>query len=89
MASNSRIARVDPHLVPSPEDAVQWYEQAGGRLTHFSDFGCDPLAGNSHLLHQQEDQSHQIYPHFDPFFHTLVNTDDSAFCDALPFHTDN
>lgn len=54
MASNSRIARVDPRLIPSPEDAVRQYEEAGGHITHFSGFGRDPLANDAPLIHQRD-----------------------------------
>ncbi len=85
MASNNQIARVDPRLIPSPEEAVRQYEEAGGHITHFSGFGEDPLASNISLVHQREAEFYQRYPNFDPFFHKLVNGDDSAFRDGLLF----
>ena len=83
MESNSQVARVDPSLVPSPEDAVRQYEEAGGHLTHFSQFGSDPLVGDRHLIQEREVRFYQIYPNFDPIFHNLVNNDDSTFCNGL------
>ena len=68
MESNNRTARVDPRLVPSPEDAVRQYEEAGGHLTHFSGFGEDPLANDTVLIHQRDAEFHQRFPNFDPFF---------------------
>ena len=76
MESNNRTARVDTWLVPSPEDAVRQYEEAGGHLTHFSGFGEDPLANDTVLIHQRDAEFHQRFPNFDPFFHKLVNGDD-------------
>ena len=54
MASNSHTARIDPHLIPLPEEVVRQYEQAGGHITHFSGFGEDPLVNNTILSHQSE-----------------------------------
>ena len=72
MASNNHTARIDPHLIPLPEEAVRQYEQAGGHITHFSGFGEDPLV-NVILSHQHEAKFHQRYPNFEPFFNKLVN----------------
>ena len=67
IASNSHTARIDPYLIPLPEEAVRQYEQAGGHITHFSGFGEDPLV-NVILSHQHEAKFHQRYPNFEPFF---------------------
>lgn len=85
MESNNHTARVDNRLVPSPEDAVRQYEEAGGHLTHFSGFGEDPLADDTVLTHQRDTEFHQRYANFDPFFHKLVNGDDTVFHDGLLF----
>lgn len=83
MASNNHTARIDPHLIPLPEEAVRQYEQAGGHITHFSGFGEDPLFNNTILSHQREVEFHQRYPNFDLFFHKVVNGDDSVFREGL------
>ena len=83
MSSNNQVARIDPHLIPSSDDAVRQYSAAGGRLTDFSVFGEDPLSNNTCLIQQREAEFHYRYPQFDPFFHKLVNGDDNEFCDGL------
>ena len=83
MNSNNRAAKVDPHLVPLPEDAVRQYEEAGGHLTHFSKFGEDPFASNACLIRQREEEFQKRYPSFDPFFSNLVNGNDSLFREGL------
>ena len=83
MDSNNRASKIDFQLIPTPEDAVRQYEEAGGRLTLFSEFGADPLANNAALIHQREVIFHQTYSTFDPLFHKLVNGDDTEFCSAL------
>lgn len=83
MDSNNQASIIDSHLIPTPEDAVRQYEEAGGRLTHFSEFGADPLANDAGLLHEREVIFQQRYPSFDPLFHKLVNGNDTVFCCAL------
>ena len=64
---------------------MRQYEEAGGHITHFSKFGEDPLVSDTILYHQREAEFHQTYPDFDPFFHKLVNGDDSFFRSGLLF----
>ena len=85
MASNNQAARINPQLIPSPEDAMRQFEEAGGHITHFSGFGEDPLASNSIQLQQRKIRFHQRYPTFDVFFHTVVNGDDNLFREGLLF----
>jgi len=85
MALNNHTARIDPQLIPSPEEAVRQYQQAGGHITHFSEFGKDLLATHTTLSHQREAEFHQRYPNFELFSHKLVNDDDSVFRAGLLF----
>lgn len=85
MALNNHTARIDPQLIPSPEEAVRQYQQAGGHITRFSEFGKDPLVMHTTLSHQHEAEFHQRYPNFKLFFHKLVNGDDSVFRAGLLF----
>ena len=41
----------DPWLIPSPEDAVRQYEEAGSGITHFSAFGEDHLVNEGTKVH--------------------------------------
>ena len=83
MRRNNRIARIDPSLLPSSDDAVQLYEQFGGNITQFSAFGQDPLNSRSDLVQQRETEFYQRYPQFGPFFHKLVNGDACLFREGL------
>ncbi len=49
MTTNNHVAKLDCRLLPSPEEALKLYEEAGGNLTHFSIFGKDPLRDNATL----------------------------------------
>ena len=83
MLSNNQVARIDPQLIPSAEDAVRQYSATGGHLTEFSVFGEDPFRNNVSLVQQREAEFHHRFPQFDVFFHKLVNGDDKEFCDGL------
>ena len=85
IASNSHTARIDPYLIPLPEEAVRQYEQAGGHITHFSGFGEDLLINIALLSHQREANFYQRYPNFEPLFHELVNSVYSVFREGLLF----
>ena len=50
MGINIQAACISPQLIPSPEEAVRQYEEAGGHITHFRGFGEDPLANHATLV---------------------------------------
>ena len=59
MSSNNQVARIDPQIIPSVEDAIRQYNAAGGHITNFSVFGEDPLQNNASLIQQRE----AVLPH--------------------------
>jgi len=71
--------------LPSAEEAVKLYEDAGGHLTHFSLFGEDPFVENISLQRERLRVFQQKYPAFNPIFHKLENGDDNLFCEAILF----
>ena len=85
MESNNQTAKLDPHLIPTPEEAMRQYEAAGGCITHFSSFGVDPIANDDLLIQERSNQFQRRYPTVEPLFHQLVNGDDRPFCDAIHF----
>ena len=50
----SRVHSVNQPMIPSMEDAVQMYTDAGGQITHYLPFGIDPLASSDTLINQCE-----------------------------------
>uniref|UniRef100_A0A1X7VR22 Uncharacterized protein n=1 Tax=Amphimedon queenslandica TaxID=400682 RepID=A0A1X7VR22_AMPQE len=44
----------DLKVVPSVDDAVTQYEDNGGNLTIWSQFGIDPLSSNATLLSERQ-----------------------------------
>ena len=83
MKKNNHAARIDTHMLPPTTDAVQEYESHGGHLTVFKAFGHDPLDERADLIGQRETQFQEQYPDFGPFFHAIVNGDNSVFRTGL------
>lgn len=81
MRSNNHTARIDPINIPSPEDAVKMFEEDGGHLTYFREFGDDPLTAEKAVM--RDTAFYTKYPTFEPFFYRIVNEDDSLFKEGL------
>ena len=76
------ISKVDAALLPTPEEAAREYENAGGRLTIFNEFGIDPLHDHNHLIQQREYEFFSQFC-FDNIFHNLVNGKSEPFVEGL------
>ena len=83
MQKNNQAVRISLHQLPSPDEAVQMFEANGGHLTIFSPFGDDPLKDHMRLAAEREENFHEQYPEFQPFFSTVVNGDNSLFRSGL------
>ena len=81
------VEPVDAELLSQPEDAVRRFEDAGGYLTHFSNFWKDPpeVHVRPHLNAERERVFYECFPDVGPFFHALVNGDRSLFKDGLTY----
>ena len=84
---NYQAVPVDAELLSQPDDAVRRFEDAGGHLTHFSNFRKDLLEGRPHLIAERERVFHERFPDFGPFFHNLLNGGSSLFRDGLTYFT--
>ena len=82
MMKNNYTSEVDPTLLLSPEQAVKEYENAGGNLTMFSQFGVDPLQHYPTLIKQREMELLSHY-NFDTIFQNIVNGNQQPFMDGL------
>ena len=74
---------VNPSLVPSVEDAIQMYTDAGGTITLNSSFGVDPLASSDALINQRETEFTQNNPSFDDIYSNVINGDGSLMAAAV------
>lgn len=68
---------VTPPLVPSVEDAIQLYTDAGSTITLNSSFGVDPLASSDALINQREIEFTQNNPTLDDIYSNVINGDGS------------
>ena len=85
MQTSNCIAKVDPSIVPSPDEAVRQFTLDGSDLTLWSPFGLDPLANFPNLSYQREEFFSRHYPDIDIAFHNLVNGNTTIFQCALKF----
>ena len=83
MARTSRAARVNPVLVPTPDEAVADFHQTGGRLHMISEFGKDPLDGRRDLQQCRYDAFAERFPSLEPIYHQVVNNDSTLFKQSL------
>ena len=79
----SRVAPIDPTLIPTASCAVASFRACGGHLTTFSAFGEDPLDGHDELMRRREEAFFVKFPSFDPIFHAVANGDGSLFKEAI------
>ena len=82
MMNNNFTSKVDPALLLTPEQAVKEYEDAGGSITMFSQFGTDPLQQYPNLKEQREIELLRNC-NFDYVFHNIVNGNQQPFIDGL------
>lgn len=81
MNQDNRTAKVSPHIIPSPHEAISSYHDMGGELTLFSTFGEDPLSTSLRTVREQEFLT--TYPDFEVFFTSAVNGQEQPFRNGL------
>ena len=81
MNQDNRTAKVSPHIIPSPDEAVASYHNLGGRLTLVSTFGEDPLPAPLRIVREHEFLT--TYPDFEVFFTSAVNGREQPFRSGL------
>lgn len=83
-ANTNRVRRINnPAIIPSVDQAICMYENAGGRITRESSFGIDPLKDNATLTTRREEHFVQNNSAFDDIFSSLVNGNSSPFERAI------
>lgn len=88
MDSNNQVAQLNTTDIPSPNEALQEFQNHGGHITTFSTFGHDPLGQRPDMMREREERFYQYYPQFDDIFHNAVNGDYSLFRSSLLFFID-
>ena len=79
----SRVHSVNSAMIPSVEDAVQMYTDAGGNIMCDSSFGIDPLASSDAVISQCETEFIQDNPSFDEIYSNTINGDGSLMVSAV------
>ena len=79
----SRVHSVNSAIIPSVEDAVQMYTDAGGNITSDLSFGIDPLASSDALNNQRETEFIRDNPTFDEICSNTINGDGSLTVSAV------
>lgn len=70
-------------MIPSVEDAIQMYTDAGGTITRVSSFGIDPLASSDALTNQRETEFIRDNSTFDEIYSNVMNGDGSLMVSAV------
>lgn len=79
MSNNNQVAQLNPSVIPTPDDALQQFQDCGWEVTVFNSFGQDPLELRPYLIAEREELFHQRHPTFDEIFHSTVNGNDLLF----------
>ena len=79
MDQNNQVGELNGTDIPTPNEAIQQFQNHGGHITTFNSFGHDPLSQRPDLMIEREEQFYHHYPRFDDIFHTTVNGDYSLF----------
>ena len=79
----SRVHPLNSAMIPSVEDAIQMYTDAGGTITRDSSFGIDPLASSDALINQRETEFIRDNPTFDEIYSNIINGDGSLMVRAV------
>ena len=74
---------LNPADVPSVDDAVQMYTNAGGVVTSECSFGIDPLANDDALIRRRDTEFKRNNLSFHEIFQNAVNGDGSLMETAL------
>ncbi|KAL9965196.1 hypothetical protein ACROYT_G028964 [Oculina patagonica] len=82
-AANNMTVKVPPELLPTTSEAVELYEQQGGHLTVWPEFGKDPLSSEVHLSSARLKQFQSHFPEFATMFHGVVNKNPTMFQNAI------
>jgi len=69
-------------------NAVKMYEESGGQLTYWPEFGKDPLSSIPHLDIARNNRFCQQFGNFSEMFSGIVNGHTATFQNAVLHHRD-
>ena len=79
----SQVRRIGPNLVPTVEEAIRFYGNAGGKLTRECCTGTDPLHGNEEAIERRERKFKNENLTSDMIFDHLIAGNASPFENAV------
>jgi hypothetical protein len=88
MKANNKAKKINPHLLPHPQSAVQQYRSNGGQITDPDQSIIDPLLNAPNKLDIRLQSFTKRYPSFEPIFHNVVNGNKAIFIDATKYFID-
>lgn len=85
--SNDNTKTISQSLLPTTEAAVQMYEEQGGVLTYWPEFGEDPLTIEA-LQQERQDYFEKFFPNYDIIFQRLAIGESLLFQNAVKLFRD-
>lgn len=79
----NRVHPVNSAMIPSVEDDIQMYTNAGGTITRDSSFGIDPLASSDALINQRETEFIRDNLTFEEIYSNIINGNGSLMVSAV------
>ncbi|XP_068747843.1 uncharacterized protein [Montipora capricornis] len=84
---NDKTKPVLKELVPTGTEAAELYQERGGHLTFWPEFGQDPLWGTNKYAKRLED-FYQQFPHLNELFYEVTNNRFANFSIAVILYRD-
>ena len=77
-----------PFFLAKITDAVKLYEERGGQLTFWPEFGIDPLSESEIMASRHLSEFNANFPNLNNLFYEVVNNDFTNFRNAICFFRD-
>jgi len=87
-AQNDKTKPIDERLVPTRDEAVKLYEERGGQLTFWPEFGIDPLSDSAIMASRHSNEFNANFPNLNDLFYEVVNNDFTNFRNAISLFRD-
>ena len=87
-AQNEKREPITVGLVPTRDEAVKYYEDRGGQLTFWPEFGTDPLSGQDIIASRHSNEFNINFPNLNDIFYEVINNDLTNFRRAISLYRD-
>ena len=79
----NKTVKASPHVAPTTTEAVKLFEENGGQLTAWPEFGIDPLSCEESLSSARSQHFHSHNSDFIDMFHGVVNGNPALFQNTI------